>query len=378
MSNDLNQPPIDVVAESPVIEPSPVTEPLPRRRCRWIAVIIVILLLCIAAMVSWEYLHVQSLQARIEQSVNNDRDVTIQLAEVTAQTHQQQQAITELSARVASAVVPEQTAVRLWTLIEAQSLIQLADYNLQFQGNVVACLQLLSMADAKIATLADPTLLPVREALANDQAALQLQSTTDTAGILLQLNGLNQSIAALPTLTAQVPTVAPSKPAESLTTWSAWRQTLADMWQSFKSMIVIRHHTDTIDPLLMAADHAYLNQHLHLLLAQVQWAVLHQQTVVYSTGLQQAIAWVQQYYVPDAPQTQGFVQALQQLAQRNVQPKYSGVSASLKAISQLMPLNQVVTSRPVVQTPVSSATASPAPTMATPPAAALPQGGIAL
>lgn len=122
---------------------------------------------------------------------------------------QQQQLILQLQTNLQSLNLPQQKKIR--TLTEASYLLRSANFELQFQGDVPTTIHLLQTADSEIAGLEDPTLLPIRQSVAEHLATLQSANKLDLTGILLQLNAINGKIYQLPLITGQLPNVTNQK-----------------------------------------------------------------------------------------------------------------------------------------------------------------------
>jgi len=75
-----------------------------------------------------------------------------------------------------------------WLLAEAEYLMRLAQQRLQLERDAQGALAILQSADAVLRDAADANLIPVREQLAKDMAALAQVQQLDREGIYLKLN----------------------------------------------------------------------------------------------------------------------------------------------------------------------------------------------
>lgn len=234
---------------------------------------------------------------------------------------------------------------RNWQLAEAEYLIQLANFSVNFEQNAALATQLLEAADERIASLNNPQLLPMRQTLANNIAALKAVPKVDISAILLQLNALGAQVSQLPVIAT--PNEVPQAPAPSHHRHQpGWKRGLAQSWQQLKQIIVVQYHNQPVGQLITPEKRNYLDLHLQMLLSQAEWACLHHQGPLYSSSLQQAIDWVKNDYVGSASQTQAMLTSLQQLAQNNIAPPLPDISSSLSAINTQMnpiPVKVIIT-----------------------------------
>jgi len=121
--------------------------------------------------------------------------VTNKLAQQTeslqsAQT-QQRQNLQELAAAFASTQGPKPSD---WLQAEAEYLLRLANHRLQLEGDLTGAKTLLSSADERLAKADNPALFAVRQAIANELAALNSIYTLDQSGLYFKLSALESQI----------------------------------------------------------------------------------------------------------------------------------------------------------------------------------------
>lgn len=223
-----------------------------------------------------------------------------------------------------------------WVLAEASYLVKLANFNLQFSHNLPEAELLLKIADHRIASLKDPNLIPVRKSLAEDMAKLAGVPKIDEAGLLLKLNAISGQVNDLPIIA----TPEDVKPAESSHHHHhhqpGWKRNLEQGWREIRKLVVVQYHDQPMSKLMSPVNRAYLDMHLHLLLSQASWAIMHGKGTLYQASLQQAQIWVRNYYVGNSAKTQAMINALSTLASVNINPKYPDISNTLQVISNAM------------------------------------------
>lgn len=75
-----------------------------------------------------------------------------------------------------------------WLLAEADYLVKMAGRKLWLEHDVVSATRLMENADQRISALNDPSLTPLRRAMADDIATLKAIPLIDRDGLVLKLN----------------------------------------------------------------------------------------------------------------------------------------------------------------------------------------------
>lgn len=256
-----------------------------------------------------------------------------EIQDLNQQVAQSQEQLQKQQLRLKSFMSNQTSDNIAWQLGEAKYLIHLADFSVSFEHNVPVAIELLQTADARIASLDDPALLNLRQALANDITSLKGVPQADIPNILLQLNAMGDQISKLPVIST--PNAVPQEPTPKHHHHHqpGWKRGLEQSWQQLKQIIVVQYHDQPVGQLITPQNRNYLDLHLQMLLSQAEWACLHQRGTLYSDSLTQAVNWVKNYYVESAPQTQAVLTGLIQLQQQNITPSMPDISDSLNMIN---------------------------------------------
>ena len=84
---------------------------------------------------------------------------------------------------------------------------------------------------------------------------------------------------------------------------------------------------------------SFLKENISLKISQAQWAVLHQNQLIYLENLAMIKRWVNQYFNKNLTQLFSINQQLTTLQTRNVNPKMPAVLSSLTAIEKMLKIN---------------------------------------
>lgn len=226
-----------------------------------------------------------------------------------------------------------------WLLAEAEYLLRLANQRIRIERSGEGVDALLSAADEILRDLNDPDLHPLRRAVAKDLAAMRLMSKIDVEGIYVALAALADHIDTLP-LQFDRFAISAEPAVALLPTESSANDTLvsriAAAWQRFVKSFGNAYRIVSIDelpkPILPPESHVYLQQNLRLMIERAQLALMREEQEIYTTTLQQADAWLEQYYSVSAPTT-SFRQQLANLKNQNITHDFPDISNSLELLN---------------------------------------------
>ena len=233
-----------------------------------------------------------------------------------------------------------------WRLAEVEYLLRLANQRILISKDAQTALNLLQAADQIVLELGNPQLFTLREAIANDSAAIAMVGELDLDGVFLKLAAQARQIDKL--LLLRVPEFT-SQPAQtihnlagaselaapvSLTeSWLARLQEIAQStWAELKSLVVIQQRGSDIKPLLPPEQQYYLRNNLRLLINQAQLALLDGRAIPYRESLTEAVSLLENYFPLEQAANQQMVSELAALAAVTVTADYPDVSDSLLAI----------------------------------------------
>lgn len=263
------------------------------------------------------------------------------------QTQQQlQQKLATIDKNLESALKQSRYQTSDWLLLKARYFLELAQINAHWNYDPQSTQSLLSEADALLAKMHDEHLFAIRQAIAEEIASLQAAPKVDVAGILSQLDALQDNIADLP-LKASIAkldngkTSAPQQEANA-----GWRNRLQATLNELGKLVVIRRHDETITPLLSAKQAALLRTMIRADFKEAQLAVLQHNEAVYLLSLKQAERSIRQTFDTNAGSTQAILHQLQILAQKPLKPEKPNLQRVLDQLNQLLESrNQVNTAR---------------------------------
>ncbi len=210
-----------------------------------------------------------------------------------------------------------------WLLAEADYLVKLAGRKLFLEHDAVSATELMESADQRIAALNDPSLVPLRKAMAKDITKLKTIPLVDKEGLVLRITALQQQVDALPLANALLPEaqkVEEHKVSEDLNDWQDNLMTsLKDFSDNF---ITFRTRDGNVIPLLSPEQHFYLKENIKAKLETAIKAVYVEQQDIYSTALTTADKWSSAFFNRDSNNVKEFNNALAMLSKQNIQVEY--------------------------------------------------------
>jgi uroporphyrin-3 C-methyltransferase len=186
-----------------------------------------------------------------------------------------------------------------WLLAEAGHLLRLANQRLVMAGDPIAAQALLNSADGVLRELDDPSLHPVRAALAADVAALRAVEKVDVEGIYLRLAALIEQAEKLVIFEFPEPASRTAPPAAE--NWEdRLQQGVKAAFTRLSDYVIIRRRDVPMKALMDPQWESIVRQNLRMLLEQSQVALLSGNQTLYAASLERAQHWVAQFRESDA------------------------------------------------------------------------------
>lgn len=283
----------------------------------------------------------QSQIANLEQTLNAQQQAsqqTIKQLEDATSTRLNQQDSTLKSLQKAVADVKGRRP-NDWLLAEADYLIRMAGRKVWLEHDAQSATALMEAADHRIAQLNDPSLVPIRQALADDITALKAVKRVDKDGIVLRLTSMQRQVENLPLASAVIPETEETQTPMVSASVNDWQTNLTTSLKGFvDDFITYRKRDGNVVPLLSPTQSYYLQENLKTKLDQAIRAVYQGNDTLYHEALGMAQDWALRFYNQDANATHRFVEQLDALNEQRV-----GVSLPQKLSSQSLVSDEIDT-----------------------------------
>jgi len=194
---------------------------------------------------------------------------------------------------------------------------------------------MLANADERLAALNDPTLVPVRKALADDIASIKSVKKIDREGMVIKLNSINDQVDKLK-LDGVIMSRAEEPDFTLSESVSDWKENLKKSWASFTDdFVTVRRRDGNVEALLSPQQHWYLSENLKGKLLQAQLAVYREQQEIYDSALAQSEQWLQDYFADDSVR-QFMLEQIEQLKGQQISVNYPEQFTAQERLQQLL------------------------------------------
>ncbi|MFQ2061206.1 uroporphyrinogen-III C-methyltransferase [Aeromonas veronii] len=224
-----------------------------------------------------------------------------------------------------------------WMLAESEYLVRMAGRKLWLEHDLVSAITLLGNADERIAALNDPSLMPIRKALAEDIAKLKGMPRIDREGLTLKLAALSDQIELLPLSTVSMPE-AKAEPDQAVSANpDEWESNLKKNWVKFtENFVTIRRRDGAVEALLSPQQEIFLRENLKTKLLQAQLSVYREQQALYEDSLDKAQRWLTQYFDTDKSATRYMQGEIDKLKGEQIQIDYPAQFKTQAMLEQVL------------------------------------------
>ncbi len=223
-----------------------------------------------------------------------------------------------------------------WLLAEAEYYLQIANAQLQLAGNPAMARIALELADERLASLGNPALTDVRRAVANEMRELDALTDIDLEGAVLTLSSLADAIESLPLQNdVKVPAQDEVEIDKELT---GVDRAMAALKSSVSDVISVRRTDQPVTPLLPPDAAYFLRTNLGLQLQTARLAMLRGEQAVFEKSLDDAAAWIGEYYDGDSRAVQSALESIDELRDMRLTVSKPDISGSLSALRQFISL----------------------------------------
>lgn len=224
-----------------------------------------------------------------------------------------------------------------WLLAEADYLVKMAGRKLWLERDALSATVLMESADQRIAQLNDPSLMPVRKALADDITALKAIKRIDRDGLVLRLATLQNQVEKLPLANAIMPEAEVAEEETVSESVDDWQQNLKTSLSDFMgNFVTYRKRDGNVVPLLSPEQTFYLQENLKAKLDLAMRSVYRGQGRLYAESLATSKDWAQRFFNMESSETQNFINQLDQLSKQAIEVTYPESLRSQSMISDLI------------------------------------------
>ena len=250
---------------------------------------------------------------------------------------------------------------------EIEVTLNTASQQLLLSGNVPVATAVLENVEQRLSRFEQPELLPIKQAISQDLAALKNRPYLNVSATALRLDRLESAVDSLPLLVDSTMNAQNAEPAPTSKAGSFWTRAWDNTSELVKSMVEVRK-LDNNDAMLIGSEQVfYLRENLRMRLLDARLALLQHNSEVYQNDLAAIEETVKRYFDVQSPNTQTWLKEVGELKSVEIRMiSDESLKASLAAVRDYQ--NNVRTALPVVLP--ESKTAAPAISAASAPKAA--------
>jgi uroporphyrin-3 C-methyltransferase len=286
---------------------------------------------------------VQRLQQRLNELTNRNQDIANSMEafqrQLDKRLERQMEIFESLPDRMSnvensmSSIQGISTGVRdNWLLAEAEYYMQIANAQLQLAGNPNLARLALLQADDRIRQLANPALTNIRRALSNELRALELINRPDIEGVTLTLASLADVVQSLP-LRQQIEIPEDDDP-EIESELSGFDRAMASLKSTAGDVVSVRRTDEAVRPLIAPESAFFLRANLSLQLQVARLALLRGERAAFQQSLDDADAWLGEYYEADSTQVQSARKTIAEIRDGLFDIAMPDISESLRLLRQ--------------------------------------------
>ncbi|GGO66235.1 uroporphyrinogen-III C-methyltransferase [Bowmanella pacifica] len=226
-----------------------------------------------------------------------------------------------------------------WLLAEADYLVRMAGRKLWLEQDVNTALLLLADADQRLADLADPSLLPIRQLLANDMQSVRQLDTQTPTKVSLELGALMAGLDTLPMDMVVLPESSDEDPTNQALSEnvSDWQANLKRSWRALvDDFITVRRRNGETKPLLSDKQQWLVREQLRHYLMLAQQAVFNNDNANYRQSLEQAQSLLTFYYAMQDSRVSAFANNLHSLLQTDIAVQLPGRLQAAQPLEQIL------------------------------------------
>ena len=234
-----------------------------------------------------------------------------------------------------------------WLVDEIEVTLNTASQQLLLSGNVPVATAVLENVEQRLSRFEQPELLPIKQAISQDLAALKNRPYLNVSATALRLDRLESAVDSLPLLVDSTMNAQNAEPAPTSKAGSFWTRAWDNTSELVKSMVEVRK-LDNNDAMLIGSEQVfYLRENLRMRLLDARLALLQHNSEVYQNDLAAIEETVKRYFDVQSPNTQTWLKEVDELKSVEIRMvSDEALKASLAAVRDYQ--NNVRTALPVV------------------------------
>ncbi|MFV0575734.1 MAG: uroporphyrinogen-III C-methyltransferase [Vibrio sp.] len=282
---------------------------------------------------------VNNLNGSVSNQLSSSKDAIVKQAtefkhSLETQTEQQDRSIKSLQLAITDI---KGRSPNDWLLAEADYLVKMASRKLFLEHDVESSTQLMMAADQRIAALNDPSMVPLRKAMADDITQLKSLPRVDREGLIIQIISMQKQIDELPLANALLPKEEKQEAQVVSEDVTDWQDNLMTSLKDFTGhFITFRTRDGNTTPLLSPEQHFYLKENVKAKLETAIKGVYVENNDIYQASIEVAKDWSTKFFNQESAKVLEFQKSLDELQKKNITVDYPVKLESQKPLTDLI------------------------------------------
>jgi len=221
-----------------------------------------------------------------------------------------------------------------WLIAESEYFLKVANEELQLAGNVELATVALEQADDRLTELDDPIYTPVRSAIADELARLELVAEDRNDELALTLASLSRVVDSLPVQRLERPAAEESGDTVIDTDQNGFQRAWSAVKDSMSGAIRITKTDGDASPLLTPDAETLLRANLSLQLQAARLALLRDDNTIFLQSLDDADSWLANYFDTESVQVQSARSTIAEIRGSRSLRSLPDISESLRLLRQ--------------------------------------------
>ena len=225
-------------------------------------------------------------------------------------------------------------------LAEAEHYLKIANALLTLGGNVELASVALGMADDRVASIGNPALNNVRQAISDSMTALELADKGDMEENAMQLASLARLVDSLPLK----PVEGEAEIVRDAEDGDTGENPASEAWNAVReavfSAVKVSRPGGEKTPLLMPGTEPLVRANLALQLQAARLALLRGEQAIFDQSLEDADAWIEQYFDTDSVQVESARATLDEIRSATLDTELPDISETLTLLRRYASLSR--------------------------------------
>lgn len=230
-----------------------------------------------------------------------------------------------------------------WVLFKARYYLELASINNLWTNDNPTTLALLEQADQLLATVQKENMVTVRQAIADERAALLAIPNLDVTGILSTIHALQQIVDVMQPRFEGAESKPQQKSVTKTFTQLTWREHLEQALQTLRSLVIIHHQDEPLATYMTPTYIAMQRAAIRLNLVEAEAAVIQRQAELYQLMINQVRDNLVHVFDPNHDKTKAMLNLLDTLQAVQLTQTKPSLAVSTQRLNEVIQAASVET-----------------------------------